>query len=364
MSFLFLLLDFYCDYCKIYHVYLRVVYSIYWGKMLKVIIVSENSNLIESFRVATSDISLASFYIYEDCEEAINFINNNRPDIGIFSLDLSIMNGDELAEIMINNNSEAKFCFIYNQNNIPLALSLFNQFNYTRLILDKIISYEELKKDIELIINEFNKENSLNKELERLKMREQISKDKMEEMSQVLNSRIECYNSLNKAYVNAVRYLIINVLDTKIDIITDFLGYIFAQYLHDYLIEMPVFEEVIGNLTDNLNQKDLQRHYQFNSYINASNINEIERICFSSFFLSHLFADFLTKYRMKIELKENDTVVRLDFLCDIRLGQLAEDLMIKLKEVVRSIANTLCDKIEFANKDGIIQYRMFFIKNN
>ena len=70
----------------------------------------------------------------------------------------------------------------------------------------------------------------------------------------------------------------------------------------------------------------------------------------------------MEKYRAKLEIKEGPTAVRVDFLIDTRLGNMDQMIFDEFCNVMNSLLVILCDKCERGVKDGIMQYRLFFLK--
>lgn len=330
--------------------------------MINVLIVNEDDNLIERFKVTLKDSIDVHYLLTNTSDDAVNLISNESVDIGIFSLSMPIMNGDELADVLIANNPESRFAFMYDESNLELAISMFNSFNNVRLIGSSNVSSDELSNIISDISVEYFREDSLSSELNRYREVEKSAKGKMDEMSQVLNSRIECYNSLNKLTVDNIKYLCSKFNNDEINSIIKFFNYSLAQYIQDYLMEEETIDDTKDVLVDFINDTAAQRHYQFISTVNECDNDNCIRISYASFFLSHLFADFLERFRIKVELLEGEHVYRLDFLADTRLGNENTAVFEDLKVIARKILKGICDKLEFASKDGIVQYRLFFRK--
>jgi len=332
--------------------------------MINAIVINQNQLLIDRIKPILSIDDNIAFRYYTNIEEAIDFISENHPEIGILSLDMDIMGGDEIADIIIDNNDKAKFVFIYEESNIEKAIELFNRFDYTRLIENKGLSPDDLLDNVRDLYELVTREDNLNQKVNSYRDLEKASRDKMSDMSSVLNSRIECYNSLNRSTVNAIKFICGNDLIDYQEKVINYLNYTFAQYIHDLLIESPDIVQSINTITEILNDTQRQRHFQFVSDISVIDKEIEEKVSFAAFVLSHMFSDFLEKYRIKIELKENDKIVRMDFLLDKRLGNIDDGLFDMLRGVARRLINSICDKVEFASNEGIIQYRMFFIKKN
>lgn len=330
--------------------------------MINVVLITEDNNLIERLEPILKNNNSYNYHSFDNAKEAMEYIENDCPELGIISLDMTVVNGEELADYMIEYNLYAKFCFIFNENNIENACSLFNRYNKCKLLNDSLLSADEIKNIIENLYYEYTKEADLNKEIEIYRELEKSAKEKMTDMSDILNARIECYNSLNEVIVNSIKFLCSDLSVESLNLVINFLNYLFAQFIHDYLIEGPKLIDSIDSLVSSLNDKENKRHYNYVTEVSDVENLFSERISFASFMLSHMFADFLEKYRIKLELKENDLVYRLDFLVDIRLGNPNKEIFDGLSSVAKFVIKNLCDKLDYANKDGIIQYRMFFKK--
>ena len=186
----------------------------------------------------------------------------------------------------------------------------------------------------------------------------------MEEMSSVLNSRVECYSHIIRLYATCIESMCIDLPKEYAFRISSFFSDELNEYVERFIISSFEPKEYFRFLADNVNNTERQRHFQItgSECVRKNDIGEL--IGFVCHFISFGFTANMERYRAKLEIKEGPTAIRVDFLIDTRLGNFDKAIFDEFCNVMNELLVILCDKCERGIKDGIMQYRLFFLKPN
>lgn len=329
---------------------------------MNILVVNEDYNLISKINTSLKSIENITYNCFETSDEACDYIENNTIDIAVLSLTMPIMNGDEMADVIYASNPSAKFCFLFDEKSIEVGVESFNSYIGCRILDKNRFNPDEFLKAILYLIDEYEAEDRLNEALNKYRDKEKAYKDAMSEMSGLLNSRISCYSRVTKVYSKSIEELCEQFPEEIRINIEDFFNCVFGQYIQDVLVESVDIQKSIEGLIDSINDREAQRHFQF-VYDCELPVGKVsEDIVFSAHFLSHLFAKFLQRFRVKLDLKEGPKAYRLDVLVDTRLGNVSKELLDLLSNAAKASLESICYKLEHGSKDGIIQIRLYYLK--
>ena len=331
--------------------------------MISLIVVHEDINFIGRIQSAVKAMDNIDISSFDSSNEACDYIENNQVDVAVLSLSLPIMNGDEIADIIFSTNPSVKLCFIFDETTFELAIDNFNRYLGSKIYDKNKFIPDDFIKSLSILIENYEAEDKLRTKIDSYREKEKTYKNTMLEMSSLLNSRISCYSRVSKVYSKSIEELCTDIEEHTRIKIENFFNCVFGQFIQDVLVESVDFKKAIDELNESINNKDKQRHYQFIYDCDTPSVNIKENIIFSAHFLSHLFAEFLEKFRVKLELKEGPKVYRLDVLVDTRFGNISTGLLDLLSSAAKASLESICYKLEHISKDGIIQIRLYYLKD-
>ncbi len=324
--------------------------------------ISEDSFLLDRIRTGFSDKTGYEYLFAKTSEEALEM--SKRSDIAVcaMTLSMSVMNGDEIAQVVADDNPNVRFIFIYEETNTELAVNMFNFFDRSFIIPRENFSVETLKEMFDKEVEFYNAEENLQREAKAYREKERLYKDSMNEMSIVINSRVECYSHIIKLYATCIDSMCIDLPKEYARRISSFFADELNEFVERFIISSFNPEEYFGFIEKNVNNTEQQRHFQLlgADCLKASELGEL--IGFVCHFISFGFTTNIERYRAKLEIKEGPNAIRVDFLIDTRLGNVDVDIFDEFCSVMNELLVILCDKVEKGVKDGIMQYRLFFIK--
>ena len=330
--------------------------------MLKGLFISEDKFLLDRIRAGFSDKKGYEYLFASSSEEAVQMSKCGDLAVCVLTVSMSVMDGTELAEIVADDNPDVKFIFIYEENNTEAAVNLFNDFEMSYIIPRDGFSVEMLSDMFDREVSFYNAEENLRAQAKLYREKERRYKDSMNEMSAVLNSRVECYSHIIKLYATCIDSMCMDLPKEYAFRISSFFSDELNEFVERFIISSFEPEEYFKFIEENVNDKEKQRHFQITGadIVQKGELGEL--IGFVCHFISFGFTANMEKYRAKLEIKEGPTAVRVDFLIDTRLGNVDQMIFDEFCNVMNSLLVILCDKCERGVKDGIMQYRLFFLK--
>lgn len=327
--------------------------------MINIISICEESinNKIQSTLSSIEGCKINSFL---DRDSSISFIDNNEVAIAIMSLDM--MDAYDITEYIYHMNTNARFIFIY--NDLEYAISLFNSYDSAYIFHHNKLDSIDFINTINAITEEYKGEILLQDELEQYRDREKKYKLTMNEMSCVLNSRLVCFEHISNIFSKSIAYItspIVAIDDTKLE---DCFYNIFSSFCKYYFTNDINYQDEIDLLINMYDNPDTKKYLKIDIDSNIKSRNNLCVITYYVFVLVHLFAEFLDKYRIKIEVLQDSKVYRIDCLCDTKLSDTDLNGLILLYDSAQKSISGLCNKVEYANRDGIFQFRIYLLKNH
>lgn len=330
--------------------------------MLKGLFVSEDKFLLERIRTGFSDKKGYEYLFASTSEEAVEISKSGDIAVCSMTLSMSIMDGEEIAQIVADDNPDVRFIFIYEEVNTETAVNLFNEFEMSRIIPRDSFSVETLKDMFDKEIEFYNAEENLRRQAKAYREKERLYKDSMNEMSSVLNSRIDCYSHIIRLYATCIDSMCIDLPKEYAHRISSFFSDELNEFVERFIVSPFEPEEYFRFIEDNVNNTQQQRHFQLTGAELVPKNEFGELIGFVCHFISFGFTTNMERYRAKLEIKEGPSAIRVDFLIDMRLGNVDEDIFAEFCTVMNELLVILCDKCERGQRDGILQYRLFFLK--
>ncbi len=331
--------------------------------MLKGLFVSEDKFLLERIRTGFSDKPGYEYLFASTSEEAVEMSSGGDLAVCAMTLSMSIMDGNEIAQIVADDNPEVRFIFIYDESDTEMAVNLFNDYEMSRIIPRESFSVELLSEMFDKEVEFYNAEEKLRNQARALRDKERTYKESMNEMSSVLNARVECYSHIIKLYATCIDSMCLDLPKEYAYRISSFFADELNEFVERFVISSFDPAEYFRFIEENVNNTDQQKHFQILGSDCVPKNEFGEKIGFVCHFVSFGFTMTMERYRAKLEIKEGPNAVRVDFLIDTRLGNYDQVIFEEFCGVMNELLVLLCDKCERGRKDGILQYRLFFLKN-
>ena len=332
--------------------------------MLKGLFISEDNFLLDRIRTGFADKKGYEYLFAQTSEEAVELSKCGDIAVCAMTLSMSIMDGNELAQIVADDNPDVRFIFIYEEVNTETAVNLFNDYEMSRIIPRDSFSVEILSEMFDKEVEFYNAEENLRIQAKAHRDKERLYKDSMNEMSSVLNSRVDCYSHIIKLYATCIDSMCMDMPKEYAYRISSFFSGELNEFVERFVISSFEPEEYFRFIEENVNDTEKQKHFQLTGAEIVPKNEFGELIGFVCHFVSFGFTTNMERYRAKLEIKEGPGAVRVDFLIDTRLGNYDQVIFDEFCGVMNELLVILCDKCERGQKDGILQYRLFFLKKD
>ena len=330
--------------------------------MLKGLFISEDKFLLERIKTGFAEKTGYEYLFAATSEEVVEMSKSGDIAVCAMTLSMSIMDGNELAQIVADDNPDARFIFIYEEENTETAVNLFNDYEMSRIIPRESFSVELLSEMFDKEVEFYNAEEKLRDQAKAYRDKERLYKDSMNEMSSVLNARVDCYSHIIKLYATCIDSMCMDLPKEYAYRISSFFSGELNEFVERFVISSFEPEEYFRFIEENVNDTEKQKHFQLTGAEVVPKNEFGELIGFVCHFVSYGFTTNMERYRAKLEIKEGPGAVRVDFLIDTRLGNYDQVIFDEFCGVMNELLVLLCDKCERGQKDGILQYRMFFLK--
>ncbi|MCR5474982.1 MAG: hypothetical protein K6F28_07230 [Lachnospiraceae bacterium] len=330
--------------------------------MLKGLFISEDKFLLERIRTGFSDKKGCEFLFASTGDDALAISSGGDIAVCAMTLSMSIMNGEEIAQVVADDNPGARFIFIYDENDTETAVRMFNDYEMSGIIPRDTFSVETLSEMFDKEIEFYNAEEKIRNEARALREKERLYKSSMDEMSAVLNARVDCYSHIIRLYATCIDSMCMDLPKEYAHRISSFFADELNEFVERFIISSFEPEEYFKFIEENVNNTDQQKHFKLvgADCLHKSELGEL--IGFVCHFISFGFTTNMERYRAKLEIKEGPGAIRVDFLIDTRLGNVDKAIFDEFCTVMNELLVLLCDKCERGVRDGIMQYRLFFIK--
>ncbi len=330
--------------------------------MLKGLFISEDHFLLERIKTGFSDKTGYEYLFAATSAEAVELSKCGDLAVCAMTLSMGVMSGEETAQVISDDNPEVRFIFIYEEDNTELAVRMFNEYDRSFIIPRENFSVEMLSEMFDKEVEFYNAEENLQRQAKAYREKERLYKDSMNEMSSVLNSRVECYSHIIKLYATCIDSMCLDLPKEYAGRISSFFADELNEFVERFIISPFDPDEYFRFIEENVNNTEQQKHFQLlgADCLKASELGEL--IGFVCHFVSFGFTTNMERYRAKLEIKEGPNAIRVDFLIDTRLGKVDPDIFDEFCSVMNELLVLLCDKVERGEKDGIMQYRLFFVK--
>ena len=331
--------------------------------MFNVISVTEDYYLNSRLKGFFSSSTDCMYHFFDNSASAIDFAEESDIAVAIISLNMSVMNGEEVSQTLYDMHNNILFIFLFDEQDIYKAVELFNYYDDSSILDINNLNLDRLRTTVDRMINKSSCEDKLNKAIDYYRDKENTYKLSMDDMSLVLNERINGYKDISHLYSLSNDFLIkSNKTDCKFNV-----QKFYDKYLYSYIDLNLIESESVNTIFDDLEVKyNNPSDFHFYSFENDSVRickEDINGIYFSIDYISELINEFFVKYRVKINLCSGERGYSADILLDSGLASCSTDDKEVFYKISVNSLTCLCDKMEHATKDGIFRFRLFFVKS-
>ncbi len=334
--------------------------------MLSTLIAVEDENLLARIRSILSADHVDAFFSSE-AEEAADIIQNNDIAIAILSLSFSVMDGGELAEFCMQQNSRTQLILLYSEQDTEYAVSFFNAYENCKIISYDLFKPMELSALIWEAEQDYSAESALLAQEEKFFQKESQYKKKLMDMSGLLNDRNEGYSAVIRQFLMSFRLLFDVPDDPALDILMDHLTNVLNEYVQLFLVGTVTLSDIMDYLNNQSFDAEEMKYYHLETtgdiipadYGTDSSCDFafLLYLCVETF---HLLAQ---HFRSRVNVSIKETEYRADLIYDVRVASENQKIFGYMCTIMESLGKNFSDKFLYGSKDGVIQYRMICNRN-
>lgn len=306
-----------------------------------------------------------SYFFAGECDEATNFCEENELSVAVLSLSMPVMNGDELAEMIIGRNPSVKFIFLYEQRDIELAIQMFNTYSDCKTIDRDLFNTEDFSMDLDDLLNTYRYDDALIERFKDQNQKERAYKQSIGNMSAVLESRKKCNQQIFEVYLLCSRMMFEDKDDKSLLKVSNFFRAQLETYQSMYLFdEYNIPDEFLRNLVNRFNRPEDKKLFKLDNTAELPAGEISYPVLFMMCVICSAFFWFMEYYRAKVEIRERSDCYILNVIYDITYGR--EDVRAwgYVCSVLDELCNAFCKKYEVGIKEGIMQYRLVFAQRD
>lgn len=327
--------------------------------MFNVLFLIEDEIVISRLESVFNNDSEYLYYFFSKTGDAFELVRDIPVNIAFVYVDSTIMSGAEISDVLFDCNPDVKLIFVYKDSFIEEAIDLFNSYEDSQILNYNNCDPSNLRDIISYTADLLNAEKIYSKELSEHKEKEEFYKQKMGEISAILNVRLNCYQYVNKLLLKSLEQIWQSAKWDGCGIETFFEQEI-NKYIGLVLDRKTDFESFYIDFAARYHDVDKKRLFKLSNYIISENEDINCKIAFILSFICDAYLYFYEMYRGKIDMVEVNNSYQIDIIYDIRGGNNNEDVWNYVVGIIKKINDSICSKSIVAVRDGIMQYRLIF----
>ncbi len=333
--------------------------------MRSMLFVLEDASMLSRIKILLRDKSITYFYASTG-DEAVEIMEQHEIAAAMISLSMPVMDGNELLELFLSKNDRLQFMLLFDEQDTERIISIHNKYHPCKLFCKSLFDIDVLPQSIENALHLYNKEEELEEMEVSYHEKEERFKQTMFEMSAVLNDRMESYEEVIRHFCLCAGYLFDTESEESIadkETVCKFQSQVLEDFVQIHLLREIAQEEFFAAIEEKHNNPEIGKHFKImNETIAAIPADIYHNIAFLLSVLSFFFNHFYSEYIGKVVISENDRQYILNVLYDVKQNEEMKEVCIDLKQLNEQLIFAYSAKAATGNKDGIIQYKIYFAK--
>lgn len=306
----------------------------------------------------------AQFFYAGSIDEAVSVMDAQEIAVVFMPYGLDVLSGDEMLEIVLDHNPEAQIILLFDDSDLLKVVHAHNNYHLCRLIASSNMKLELLPEKINAAFDRYNKDEEL-KEFEKdYRSKEDKYKHALEEMSSLLNDRMESYETVRSLFL-ALMQQGIGRDDTECtEVILAYMGRILQEYVSLFLLQEADADFYLTKTLGECHNEEERRFLVIRSDVmKEMNADQQNNCLFVIRVISLYFSMFYDKYRGKIETEESDDGIVLNLLYECIPKKELKDLPGRILPFNEAFVKQYADRAAFGTKDRVLQYKLLYKKD-
>lgn len=324
--------------------------------MKSVLIAIKDERIIKKIRIALYDESIRYFYAQSQ-DEANHVCMDNEIYTSICDFDLFYNDGKRLFEQITELNSDTKIIILYSNDDLKEVADFYNSSSISYLLNKDDFIVEDIYKLTMSSVNEYksNNDNYL------LSQDDDFSSKfkTMNEMSSILNEKLDGYQSIINVYNDAIKFISTRSIDF-LKPLRIYVDRILNDYIQLYMINSPDFDLYINSLNDSLNMPDAKKYFVFSSKCIDINEQIKNDILFAIDMITTCFNTFCKAYRGKLDLVSEGKNILINAIFDFREIDECQNIISSIMNINKELILKYSLDSQYIKNGNIVQYKVVF----
>lgn len=319
--------------------------------MRSALFLHDDESLINRITITVHDDN-AEYYFAKTIDAAIDILDTHEVALFIMPYNFDVLSGNEMIEIVLDHNPKAQIIVLFKDKDLSDVVRSHNVYHLCQLICEDFFKVEDLPAVLDMGFRIYNREEDLKSFELNFRQKEDTYKKAFVKMSSLLNDRTLSYGYIKDLLTETVRF---SNNDTA-----DYIDNLFKEYIQLFLLKDYESEEYFRTLSENYSNSSECKYLKIE---NNCTQNISNNILFGIYTATSFIYDFYKKYRAKIELNEQNGNILLNIVFEAEPVKVLSSNYDSLPVILEHILAILSDKILYATKDKIVQYRLMYKKN-
>lgn len=334
--------------------------------MHSALFVMEDASFISRIKEIMNGRFIQCFFVRTE-EKALSIMESNEIAVAVISLSLFSPDDSELKELLLQKNERLQIILVFDEADRRRAVYLHNKISVRSLFCSNMISFEELLKQTENALLSYDDDSKLKLKNDAFCENETNYKNRMFEVSTLLNDRMENYRKIIRHFHICGRYLLgMGAKAPNMEYEADILAYqeqILENFVQLYLLREPVVESFFDALRVQFNQPTIQKCCTLtNEVMDEIQGDAFEDIAFLMSILTFYFYQFYSECRGIVTLSQDESFYLLDIRYDVGCNETMKKATADIGALNEKLVSNYAAKASYGKKGCIACYKIYFTK--
>lgn len=333
--------------------------------MRSALFIHDDESLLNRIKITIHDDN-AQYFFAQSIDDAIEIMDRNEIAVVFMPYNFDVLDGNEMIEIILDHNPKVQIITLFKDSDLQNIVKSHNNYHLCQIICEDFFKIEDLQSLIELGFKAYNKEEDVKAfELDYRKKEDKYKKT-IVNMSSLLNDRTKSFDLIKDTLKATITLACDDFAEGDLSKINAYFDRIYDTYINLYLVKNSSIEDNLKSIYDYNNPE--QNHYlkvDFDNFeiIKAEDIETQNNVSFILFCITSFINDFYSKYKGKIELSDQGKYYSLNVVYDAIPNKDTNLPVDKIQTVLEHILSVFSDRVAYAIKDRIVQYKLMIKKN-
>lgn len=323
--------------------------------MRSALFLHDDESLINRIKITVHDDNAQYFYA-QSIDDLISILDSNEIAVVFMPYNFDVLSGNEMIEIVLDHNPKAQIISLFKDEELIDVVRSHNVYHLCQIICEDFFKIEDLQSLLETAFDIYNRDDKLKSFERTYREKEDKYKRTILSMSSLLNDRSESYKLICGFFRDTVEFINDNT------IINSYFDNLLKEYIDFALIFNDKHDDYLNKINEICN--DSTRNHYLKVETNNLKLDNESNILFIIYILTRYFIDFDYQYKGKIEINEQDMYYSINMIFEVYPNMAVDLPRNEMLILIEHIFKNISEKVLFAVKDKIIQYRIICKKSS